>query len=64
MEVYAIEVISKKDNSCRVSSECYLAFEKAVEFIKSRSDEPSQENPYTWIEKRCIYNIRVLTVIA
>ena len=59
---YVVTCESLDGLGVRVSGECYHEFDDAVEFIRNRNDEPTQDhlNPFIWRGKY-FYKIHALT---
>lgn len=60
MRVYAVMVIGKDYRT--ISSECYSTYDKAVDFIKTRSERPAKEGDYTFRADSVTYQIEMLNV--
>lgn len=60
MTVYAVVVSG--EGYTKVSSECYDTYEKAVAFIKTRSEMPLKKGDYMFSAKGITYQIEMLNV--
>lgn len=63
MIVYIIQVIDRETNFKSISQEAYTTFEKAIEFITTRSDKVEAVSPWTYATEDIIYKITDIRVV-
>ena len=62
LRVYVVSVTDKKSKGCRISQDGYNTFEKAREFIRDRSDNPTKVDDFCYKSAFYEYNICICDV--